>query len=270
MIAQSKLQENITVCPTPVPAAVPKNRGIRGVNRADGNCHPPLYIVSEVSAASTNKPIPFHTAENIIQAAAFAGSLGFPLEYHLTVHWPDDDVKNHEFLLRKIAEWQRYHVGQPVFAWVRETKNGHHSHILLHIPRHLANRFRKKARQWLKKAFGLRRLPKGTLSTTKIWKLGDPTVNIRNRVRYILKGADGDTRLFIGCKKSEPGFIKGKRAGVSQGLGEAARRKAGGVLLSGNRKASQEMLTAAFIRDQRQEERKEQFREFSDAIKRDR
>lgn len=243
MIAQSKLQENISVCQTPVLVAVPGNRGGGESQSADGNC-PPLYIVVEgVSAATSNSPIPFHTAENIVLAAAFAGSLGFPLEYHLTIRWREEDGKDHEFLLRKIAEWQRYNIGFPVFVWARETKSGPHSHILLHIPRHLSNRFRKLARRWLKEAFGLRRLAKGTLSVTRIWSLGDPYENIRNRVRYILKGADPDTRLFLRCKKWETGIVKGKRAGVSQGLGESARRKAGGVLLSGNRKPSQEMLT---------------------------
>ena len=117
MIAQTKLQENLSDCPPPVPGQVTENQEIRGVNRDDGNCYSPLICVEGVSAASANAPIPFHTAENIIQAAAFAGFLGYPLEYHLTIHWPDDDAKNHEFLLRKIAEWQRYNFGQPVFVW---------------------------------------------------------------------------------------------------------------------------------------------------------
>ena len=114
----------------------------------------------------------------------------------------------------------------------------------------------------MKKIHGLRRLPTGTLSVTRIWSHGFRLENIRNRVRYILKRADADTRLFIGCKKSEQGFVEGKRAGFSQGLGEAARRQAGGVLASGLRKPNPEMLRAALIGDQRREERREQFREF--------
>jgi len=263
MKVQSKLQENIGVCPTPVPVAAPRNRGIGEFNSADGNCHSPLYIVDGVSAASTNSPIQFHTAENIIQAAGFAGTLGFPLEYHLIIHWPDENQEHHNELIKRISGWQKYNIGSQVFVWARETKNGPHTHILLHIPRHLATRFRKKARQWLKKAFGVRRLAIGTLRVRRIWSLGSPFDNIRNLVRYILKGADADTRLFIGCNKWEPGIVKGKRAGFSQGLGEDARRKAGGVLPSGNRKPTQEMLRAAMVRDKRRAERKEQFKEFS-------
>lgn len=252
MIAQSKLQENIGVCQTPVPVSVPRNREIGEFQGANENCHP-LYIVRGVSALSANKPIPFNTAENIIQAAGFASSLGFPLEYQMTVRWPDGGGGDHETLLRKTSEWQRYHIGRPVFVWARETRSGPHSHILLHIPRHLANRFRKRSRLWLKEAFGLRRLPKGTLSTTKLWKSGDPFENTKKRVRYILKGADPDTRRFFGCENLGEGFVEGKRAGISQGLGEAARRKAGGVLLSGNREPTAEMMAAAMVRDQRRD-----------------
>jgi len=263
--AQSKLQENISVCPSPVPVAGREIRGVRRDNGADGNCHPPLYIVDGVSSPSA---IPFHTAENIILAAAFAGLLGFPLTYHMIVRWTDEDVKDHEFILRRIAEWQRYNVGQPVFVWARETKDRHHTHILVYIPRHLANRFRKLARQWLREAFDLRGLSKGTLWVRKSWSRGDPFEHTRNKVRYILKGADADTRLIIGSDKSEPGFVGGKRAGFSQGLGEAARKKAGGVIASGLRKPNAEMLRTAINCDQRREEKREQFRGFSEAIQR--
>ena len=80
-------------------------------------------------------------------------------------------------------------------------------------------------------------------------------------MRYILKGTDEDTRLFLGCgEKRELGFVKGKRAGVSQALGKMARRRAGGFLPSGHRQATVEMLEAVSIRDKRlREERDRDF-----------
>ncbi len=91
---------------------------------------------------------------------------------------------------------------------------------------------------------------------------GDPYEHIRNRVRYILKGTDDATRLFLGYDgKKERGFIKGKRVGTSQALGEEARRKAGGVRLSGHRKPTQEMLMAATIRNQRRKAYRESFKQ---------
>ena len=97
--------------------------------------------------------------------------------------------------------------------------------------------------------------------------MADPHEHIRNRVRYILKGTDDATRLFLGYDgKQERGFIKGKRVGTSQALGEEARRKAGGVRLSGHRKPNQEMLVAATIRDQRREEFRESFRQIDHTV----
>ncbi|MDA1023659.1 MAG: hypothetical protein O2817_10010 [Proteobacteria bacterium] len=259
-IARSKLQENTAKGPPSVHSGDVKYQGIRELQSGDGDC-PPLYIVSGISEPLTNSPIPFKTVENVVQAAGFAFLRGFPLVYHLTARLPDGEVESYEFLLRKIGGWQDDNIGQRIFVWARETKNGPHIHILLYIPRKLAPRFRKLARRWLKEAFGLRRLPKGTLRVRRIWSLGSPFKNTRNQVRYILKGADADTRLFLGCgEKQERGFVKGKRAGVSQALGEDARRRAGSVLPSGHRKVTVEMLEAATTRDrQRQEERDSYF-----------
>jgi hypothetical protein len=98
---------------------------------------------------------------------------------------------------------------------------------------------------------------------TRIRSHGDPYEHIRNRVRYILKGTDDARRLFLGCgAKQDRGFVKGKRAGMSQALGKDACRRVGGVLLPGHRKPTQEMLTAATTRDQRRKELRESFRQF--------
>ena len=79
---------------------------------------------------------------------------------------------------------------------------------------------------------------------------------MRNRVRYILKGADPDTRHFLGCTKAEQTYIKGKRAGVSQDLNRKARCAAGAVQPSGAKKPTREMLEAASIRNFIKDERK--------------
>jgi len=255
-----KLRENVTLCPTLVPPSTHGNKGIGEVQRDNTNCAP-LYIVGGLSAFQLGA-IPFKAVENVILTAGFANSLGFLLEYHLTVRWPDGVENSRAFLRGKIEEWQRYNVGLGVYVWARETTSGPHSHFLLHIPRHLADSFRKLARRWVKGVHGVQRLPKGTFSMTRVRSLGDPYEHIRNRVRYILKGTDDATRLFLGYGgKKERGFITGKRVGTSQALGEEARRKAGGVRLSGHRKPTQEMLLAATVRDQRREAFRESFRQ---------
>jgi len=211
------------------------------------------YIVGGVSVSSRN-PIRFDTAENIVQAAGHALALGYPLEYHLTIIWPDNNRSNHQKLLRKIGEWQEYNIGKRVFIWSREAKGGPHSHILLHIPRDRIKKFRKLVRVWLKQILGLRGLPTGTMRMTVHRKIGASFDHIRNRVRYILKGADAETRLFLGCTKSETTYIQGKRAGASQALNRKARRQAGGVLPSGARHPTREMLEAARERDRLKDE----------------
>jgi len=235
-----------------------RDQGTRGSQAPGGPVANPhraadtLYV-GHLSLSPRN-PIRFAAAENIMQAADHALALGYPLEYHLTVKWLDKNRSNHQQLLRKIGKWQDYHIGKRVFVWSREATGGHHSHILLHIPRDRIKKFRKLGRAWLKQILGLRSLPTGTMNLTVHRKIGVSFDHMRNRVRYILKGADADTRLFLGCTRSEWGYVEGKRAGVSQGLGVAARRKAGGVLPSGVRKVTRKMLAAAVMRDRLREE----------------
>lgn len=237
-----------------------RNKGNRGTQAFGGpvsNLHraDDTYIVGGVFLSPRN-PIRLDQAENIVQAAGYALTLGCPLEYHLTVKWPAGGrgLADHYELLRKIGEWQEYNIGKRVFVWSREAKGGPHSHILLHVPRDRKPKLQKLVRKWLKPMFGLGSLPTGTIQFTTCRKTGQSFDHIRNRVRYILKGADPDTRHFLGCTKTEPTYIEGKRAGVSQDLNRKARRDAGSVLPSGARKPTKEMLDAAMMRDHLREE----------------
>ena len=213
---------------------------------------PLLYIVDNVCKAP-NLDIPFQTAENIICAAAFARALELPLHHHLTIRWPNESPEYHECLLRRISEWQTNNIGQAAFVWVREAVPGHHSHILLHLARGKGRQFRRLLNKWLKNEFGVTHLQAGTAKCRNLWSSGDPDQNFRRRLRYILKGAGDQTREFFGAvNKGSQGYIIGKRAGVAQSLGVAARREAGAVQLCGLRKCSNEMINAAeFIRRQK-------------------
>ena len=102
-------------------------------------------------------------------------------------------------------------------------------------------------------------MPTGAMSLTRIKKDNNPDKHIRTRVRYLLKGADGDTRAVFGCEKAERTHIVGKRCGFAQDLGNAARKKADAVQLSGNRKPTRELLEAAAIRDEWRARQRELF-----------
>ena len=211
-----------------------------------------LYIVADNSDHVARSPIPFKSVENILQATAFASVIGYPLKYHLTIKWTDKANDHYSQILRKISEWQRYNCKQAAFVWAREAARGPHIHILLYLPKERASRFRKRLRHWLKKLLDLRRLPKGLVQCRQAHAFGDIQIHIAHRVRYILKGSDDDTRLFMNyCGKREDGHVVGKRSGTSQSLGVAARRRVGGALPSGHRKVTKAMREEALLRNER-------------------
>jgi hypothetical protein len=78
----------------------------------------------------------------------------------------------------------------------RERYGGHHSHIPLCCPRNKKPKLQKLVRKWLKGVLGLWSLSTGTVQFTTHRKIGQSFDHIRNRVRYILKGADIDTKHF--------------------------------------------------------------------------
>jgi hypothetical protein len=197
-------------------------------------------------------PITFDHAENFVLAAAHARRIGKPLEHHLTIKWPDQNETgfHHKLLLNKISEWLSNNVGVAAFIWAKETTSGDHSHFLMHIDPGHSKKLRVIIRRWLKADYHLRHLPIGMMSLTQIDTRLDPDRQIRNRLRYLLKGAEYYTRIFFGCpNKPDTGIVAGKRCGWSQALGDRARQCSGGVVASGHRKIGDEMIDAILARD---------------------
>jgi hypothetical protein len=231
--AQSKLQENSFADSPSVPTSAADYRASPAPKGRDTDSPRP-YIVGDSSSPHT--PIPFHHVENVIQAAAFARTLGLPLFHHLTIRWPNGDWRFHEDILRAVAEWQRYHVGQAAFVWTKEANGYPHSHFLLHLPAEKSLKFRAMVMKKLKRLAGRRSLPAGTVQCRRVWSRGYPLDHMRNRVAYILKRTDEGTRQILGVGKRDFGHIDGKQVGVSQSLGQAARSRQGSVMPSGHRR----------------------------------
>jgi len=190
-------------------------------------------------------PITFDHAENLVLAAAHARRIGKPLEHHLVINWreQDDAGFHHKVLLNKISEWLTNNIGVAAFIWAKETKPHDHSHFLLHVRPDQRKKLGMMIRKWLKADLGLRHLPPGTMRFTRIEMRHDPDRQIRNRIRYLLKGAEQNTRLFFGCRNyPDIGIVAGKRCGWSQALGHAARQRSGGVVASGHRVIGDEMV----------------------------
>ena len=231
--SQSKLREFYGTDSTSVPANSADSRPSAALRGPDTDS-PTLYIVGD--SYSPHTPIPFHHIENVIQAAGFARTLGLPLFHHLTINWPNGERHLHDAILRAIAEWQRYHVGQAAFVWVKEAKGGPHTHFLLHLPSDKSLKFRAMVMKKLKSLTGFKSFPTGTVQCRRVWSYGNQLQHMKNRVAYILKRTDEGTRQILGVGKRDFGHIDGKQVGVSQSLGQAARSRHGSVVPSGHRR----------------------------------
>ena len=205
-------------------------QGMRPANTDSGT----PYLVHNGIAEGPNF-IGFDVVENMIQAAAFGGSLGKPLRHHLTIRWPTDDWSCHEPVQRGIAKWQRANVGGAYYIWAKEGTSGPHSHFLLHLERGRTTEFKKMVFDIIKRETGLDTLPTGTIRCRDIHPYGLVFEHMKSRVAYLCKGGGPEVRRLLGIDKEENSQVPRKRAGVSQSLGVAARREAGGCLPSGYR-----------------------------------
>jgi|TARA_R110000803_G_C11986779_1_gene321414 hypothetical protein len=244
----SKLRKNSIACAGYVPNEAVDPYRLSGLARQKRDLASP-YIVTAFPPSIPDR-LRFNKVENAILSAAFAREIGKPLLYQLVVRNPDthnDPAGLFELIRNKLSEWLHNNDDLAAYVWTEEANGGPHIHILLHVSQDKKPKCARLVRKWLTDALGIRHLPKGAMSFTKIWGSGDPDQNVKNRLRYILKRADTKTRYFIGCEaKYDFGMTTGRKAtGVSQALGEAARKQAGGVQLSGCRGVSAEMLAAA-------------------------
>jgi hypothetical protein len=180
-----------------------------------------------------SKYISVPQATNHVEAVKFAKSIGVPLVAHLTIHWSGtdawDDPDGTRFAkvregLAKVLNRRSIPVA---WVWCRECKKHTdivHSHLLFHLPAEY--RFGRKLDEL---TVALERLVArhggGIWSEyavkLKVWRDPDGL--------YLLKGGGPEVwRLFRIKKKwrEAQGVIYGKRCGVSQNLGPAARLRA--------------------------------------------
>ena len=206
----------------------------------------------EIVVGDGPDPILFDKAESFVLAAAHARKLGHSLEYHLTIAWPEfnDTGDFHNSVRRQLQDWLKYHEGLAAFVWVKETSTHPHSHFLLSLKPSKAATLRKLVCKWIKADCELDHLPSGTVSLKPIERRYDRDKQIRNRIRYLLKGAELYTRYFFDCtSKPDGGETAGKcRIGWSRDLGHAARQREGGVIASGEKKTTPEMRDVAAAR----------------------
>lgn len=180
-------------------------------------------------------------AAGLIDATAFALSVGLGFNRFVTIHWAaggvSDDLAATARWLKLAGDWIRSCGGQFAYIWIRETgpAKGAHVHILLHLPPDLAAGFNRRQRGW-QTACGARWSGKVRYSrpigrNLRHYAMGEIDgqsyeANLAETLDYVLKGADDAARERLCIVHSEPGgVIVGKRCGVSQNIGPEARRR---------------------------------------------
>jgi hypothetical protein len=171
-------------------------------------------------------------AANIAGAVRFAKSTGLPLVAHLTIHWSgtfalDDNDGTRFARVREGLSKVLLRRGIPVaWVWCRECK-AHtdvvHSHLLFHLPvEYRSGPKLAEMEAHLERLVG--RHGDGIWSEyavkLKIWRDPDGL--------YLLKGGGPEVWKQFRIKKKfreRQGVIHGKRCGVSQNLGQAARQR---------------------------------------------
>lgn len=183
-------------------------------------------------------------AESVIAAIQASGSIGLPLNRHLTLHWgcygiSDADAGKATGDFLKLAGQFLRSKRQPfAFVYVRENDSGDgskgpHTHFLLHVPPAIAPRFVAMQRRWLRIVTG-KAYRRNAMRTARIGRsvtaaTASPAfyaVNLAVVAHYILKAAEPAAVSVLGLSRApEYGRVIGKRAGWSENIGAAARAR---------------------------------------------
>lgn len=187
-------------------------------------------------ASRRTRAISEAAARNLIEATVYADWVGMPFNRFTTVHWQaagvTDGLKATGRFLKRLGDWLRLHGYPFAYVWVREAGDGkgEHAHILWHGPVEFPA-FRRLIQRWLRACGAVSR--KGVCHTVSVARSlhsalaggDDYRANLARVLEYHLKSADRAARATLGINHFEPGGeLIGKRCGVSQNIGPAARR----------------------------------------------
>lgn len=158
---------------------------------------------------------------------AFASMIGRPPTHFITIHWykadGGGDADRRFARFRVLAQKWLYRKKSPkktrhplTCGWVLEAPKGEiHSHMAIHIPMGLEKEFIAKLPSWV----GGNVIP-GTIDVRPITDNGWQ--------KYVLKGVGPvgwDHFNISKHRRDAQGKIEGKRCGISQNIGPAARKR---------------------------------------------
>jgi hypothetical protein len=170
-------------------------------------------------------------ATNIVEAVGFAKLVGLPLVAHLTLHWSLTDVgddPNGELLAKVregLSKWCRRRGIVLAAAWARENPGGdvEHCHLLFHLP----DEYRTKRKLQVEAAiYRLIKRHRGNYSDERVIKREIYDKPPYPDGKYLLKGGGSKVWKLFRLRKDHrrfQGIIFGKRCGVTQNIGPAAR-----------------------------------------------
>jgi hypothetical protein len=180
---------------------------------------------------------------NIIAAAEYSEQQHRPLNRHLTIHFGAAEIANPVRAtgqyLKLAGDWLRTQGASLAYIWVRESgaSKGEHVHILMHVPPNLIAQFALRERGWRKRIGAKRAL--GAFRSTPIgrsYRHGETGIQfgelysdaLAGIVGYLVKGAEPRAVSALRLTRAQPGGgLWGKRSGMSENIGRAARRRAG-------------------------------------------
>jgi hypothetical protein len=178
-------------------------------------------------------------ATNIIEAVKFAKLIDLPLVAHLTIHWAytnvgdDPDGKRFAKFREGLAKWLRRHGIVFAAAWcIERMSRGQaevvHCHLLFHLP----VEYRAKRKLQIEAAIYrlIKRHGRGYWAEEVI----DLRIHDNPDGKYLIKGGGRRVWKLFRLRKEHrrlQGIIFGKRCGVTQNIGPAARGSQVGKLL---------------------------------------
>ncbi len=167
-------------------------------------------------------------AQNILDAADFAQQTGRTLNKFVTIHWAladggGDPRQRFGLVQERARHWLKRRGHELAWVWTHEhaTSKQFHTHIAAHIPHGLVAPFERKLADWIG------------------GNLADGLLHLRpfdyaGGLPYLLKDTDPDDRADLALdqrrlrafrRRRSTRKIEGKRCGVSQALGPAARSR---------------------------------------------
>jgi hypothetical protein len=217
-------------------------------------------IFDEAELAAKRKPrvstvINSYEIFKVYSAVAFSNRQGVVLNVHLTIVWstvrPGEDALFAGFLQRfqELArKWciERQLPFHGIYCWENGTRNGLHSHILMHVPRLYADHFRRWADKAIKTTTGkapvVKKRSDKKPSTLRIVHRRETEIRTQwHLFRYLMKGVwlqagfrnrreNCKPYKYLGLFKIAPraqGLVTGKRVGVFRAIDDAAQKRAG-------------------------------------------